>query len=243
MYTGPLLTQLLFGIFTPQKLTECARIDKVKRQARKEAWYDKPGEKPTLNPFKRSRTTQWTGGSRELLTDDNPDLENGLRAPNTHPSRGDGSPQYAGATDKDMLNGTEDVNERTSDPSSETVVPSHSTTSNTARPPSAELKARRRFMTRFLKRGGDSEAQENGNPMRTDTEKSGKQSLKHPKFTVGNQLRGTLFNSWINILILCAPVGIIINYLNVAPVSGCVLETWSLRSNEFSRLRFSWSTS
>ncbi|AEO66803.1 e085610c-fc2a-4e98-97a4-cf58daf70caa [Thermothielavioides terrestris] len=32
-------------------------------------------------------------------------------------------------------------------------------------------------------------------------------------FTVGNQIRRTLFNSWINLLLLAAPVGIAINYV------------------------------
>jgi Ca2+:H+ antiporter len=42
--------------------------------------------------------------------------------------------------------------------------------------------------------------------------------LKHKPFTVRNQLGATIFNSWINILILAAPVGIALNYTNVSGI-------------------------
>ncbi|ATY62690.1 sodium calcium [Cordyceps militaris] len=37
----------------------------------------------------------------------------------------------------------------------------------------------------------------------------------HPKqpFTLGNQIKRTIFGSWINLLIICAPVGIALNYV------------------------------
>ncbi|KAL2221648.1 sodium/calcium transporter [Thermoascus aurantiacus ATCC 26904] len=38
------------------------------------------------------------------------------------------------------------------------------------------------------------------------------------QFTVVGQLKATLFNSWINILLVAAPVGIIVNYLHLDPV-------------------------
>lgn len=34
-------------------------------------------------------------------------------------------------------------------------------------------------------------------------------------FTVRNQLQRTIFNSWINVLLLAAPVGIAINYAGI----------------------------
>lgn len=45
----------------------------------------------------------------------------------------------------------------------------------------------------------------------TDDSKSKK------KFTFASQLRATVFNSWINILILAAPVGIALHYTNQTP--------------------------
>ena len=38
------------------------------------------------------------------------------------------------------------------------------------------------------------------------------------KFTFGNQIRGTLFNSWINVLLIMVPVGIALNYAKINPV-------------------------
>ena len=38
------------------------------------------------------------------------------------------------------------------------------------------------------------------------------------KFTVGSQLRATLFNSWINLLLVFVPVGIALHYAGIKPV-------------------------
>ena len=52
-------------------------------------------------------------------------------------------------------------------------------------------------------------------------EKKERTFFKHltPKepFTVGNQIRRTLLGSWLNILLLAAPVGIAINYVEAVP--------------------------
>jgi hypothetical protein len=53
------------------------------------------------------------------------------------------------------------------------------------------------------RRGGKDEA-------RTDDK-----STKQQHFAFKNQLHATIFNSWINILLLAAPVGIAINYAGV----------------------------
>jgi Ca2+:H+ antiporter len=51
--------------------------------------------------------------------------------------------------------------------------------------------------------------------------KNSRTFFKHltPKepFTVRNQLERTLFNSWINVLLITAPVGIAINYVESIP--------------------------
>lgn len=141
-----------------------------------------------------------------------------LEAGNAVPDRASTEPPRTGTKavdpEKEVVSSPDSgSNSRPSDPASDTIVPSNST--GTARPPSAELTARRRFLNKF-KKNKDAEDPTQGGLSRKET---GGKSLKHPKFTVGNQLRGTLFNSWINVLIICAPVGIIINYLHVAPVS------------------------
>jgi Ca2+:H+ antiporter len=43
--------------------------------------------------------------------------------------------------------------------------------------------------------------------------------LAHKPFTFGNQIKNTLFNSWINILLIAAPVGIGLHFTTVQPVA------------------------
>lgn len=70
----------------------------------------------------------------------------------------------------------------------------------------------------------DSKTELNGagqNVAEKEKEKKQRTFFKHlqPKepFTVGNQIRRTLLNSWLNILLIAAPVGIAINYVDSVP--------------------------
>ncbi len=38
------------------------------------------------------------------------------------------------------------------------------------------------------------------------------------RYTVGNQLRAAIFNSWLNVLLLAVPAGFIVNYLHLNPI-------------------------
>jgi Ca2+:H+ antiporter len=59
----------------------------------------------------------------------------------------------------------------------------------------------------------DTEASDESKDEKSKKQHSWFQSVKpKEKFTVGNQIRRTLFGSWINILLLAAPAGIAINY-------------------------------
>lgn len=44
-------------------------------------------------------------------------------------------------------------------------------------------------------------------------------SVEAPKFTVASQLRATILNSWINVLILAAPAGIALHVVNANPIA------------------------
>ncbi|KAH0842763.1 Vacuolar calcium ion transporter [Fonsecaea pedrosoi] len=44
-----------------------------------------------------------------------------------------------------------------------------------------------------------------------------------PVFTAWSQIRATLFNSWINVLLIASPVGIAVNYADVDPVAVFVI--------------------
>lgn len=94
---------------------------------------------------------------------------------------------------------------RVSDPDTEATV-----AKIPSRVPSQEEKARRRFISRFKKEKSENEE---------DSEEKrpwykGK-VLHHEPFTVRNQIQATILNSWINILLLAAPVGIALNYAGV----------------------------
>jgi Ca2+:H+ antiporter len=78
-------------------------------------------------------------------------------------------------------------------------------------PPSEEQNARQRFISRFTSKKGEGQSKSR---MATGLSK-----LKHKPFTVGSQLQATIFNSWINVLLLAAPVGIALHFVNINPVA------------------------
>jgi Ca2+:H+ antiporter len=198
--------------------------DKVKRQARKEAWYDRPGEEPSYNPFKRSRTWQHQPHTNSL------DVEmgtEGMRSISRHSSEPGGrvnkhdepidqfesAPLEQGAGPSTSPEFDEKANGRTPEPSTETMLPSRT---SSGRQVPAEQNARQRFINKFRKSDGNSG--DDGEELeRSKTARSSKKSLKHKKFTVASQLKATVFNSWINVLILAAPVGIALNYVPGIP--------------------------
>jgi len=109
----------------------------------------------------------------------------------------------------------EGVSERPSAPESGTTV----VDTQSARPSSEEEKARRRFVRKFFKR--DKSSPKNSSKESDDSDKPEKRPwykgkvLKHDPFTVKNQISRTIFNSWVNLLLIAAPVGIGLNYSGV----------------------------
>lgn len=103
---------------------------------------------------------------------------------------------------------------RPSDPSTEATIVGR----RSSRQPSVEEKARRRFLDRFTKKGreevdGEEKKKKGGIFKGKD--------IKHAPFTLRSQLQNTIFNSWINILLIAAPVGIALNY--AGGVNGIVI--------------------
>ena len=56
-----------------------------------------------------------------------------------------------------------------------------------------------------------------------DDDKSYNNGKDKKKFTVWSQIRATLFNSWINVLLIASPVGIAVYYAGVNPVAVFVI--------------------
>lgn len=185
------------------------KLDRVRSYARRAAWYDEEGES-TFNPFKKIRAERRRKRSKDLedgLTCANPGgtclssiVEKKLESPQKKKGRticiwifilicaflftwstGISRNSEAGSHDKDAptLAGSEDaINVSNNSDGPDAATRMRKTRSNTSQTP----------------RESDSASARNS-------------TVDGPKFTVGNQLRSTIFNSWINILLILVPVG------------------------------------
>jgi Ca2+:H+ antiporter len=202
-----------------------AGLDQIKHQARKEAWYG-----DSYNPFSKRRGT-WGGTGNNAVNDPEKGQMNRevikestepLSVIQTEPpysrpfgSRSNGSnPDIRRSKDgeQDMattMSGASTYGKQREGDSEETAVDRQPT-----RRESQEHKARRRFLGRFSKKTKDDENVEEDDGKKKRPWYKGK-VLKHDPFTFRNQLERTLFNSWVNILLLAAPVGIAVNYAGI----------------------------
>ena len=91
-----------------------------------------------------------------------------------------------------------------------------------AKPDEKEGKPRRRRFAHlpFLAK---SEGESDGEEVKTARTRSGLWEKETQKFTVASQLRATLFNSWINVLLIFVPIGIAVNYTNISRVGVFVI--------------------
>jgi len=199
-----------------------AGLESIKRAARNEAWYS-----DSWNPFRKNmkRSSTWappsptekdietgrygvTGGVEGVAPSR---LSPVQTEPTGHgPPLGDETRRGSKQEEYQMTTPSGSGEQREAD-SQDTVVGSQST-----RPESQEVKARKRFISKYFNRGNDND---DGQVEESDAAKKrpwykGK-VLKHKPFTLWNQLRATIFNSYINILLLAAPVGIALNYAKV----------------------------
>lgn len=186
---------------------DTGETDKIKRLARTEAWYDRDGEKKSWNPFKKtSRTYRPKAGS---------DPEEGFVTDRSaSPIVGTNVDGTAEDDEKVMSNGHSRSGPSTS--SDPTIVPSR----QSQKAPSVEQKARSRFVSMLHRKKGEPEL-ERTESAEHKRKKSGFSITprKHKPFTLRNQLGATIFNSWINVLLIAAPVGIAVNYVHIAPVA------------------------
>ncbi|EKD20098.1 uncharacterized protein L3040_002225 [Drepanopeziza brunnea f. sp. 'multigermtubi'] len=200
-------------------------MHKIQRQARQEAWYG-----DSWNPFKKtgSRSKTWAASRNNDLeaagsTRGIDDIHKSpLAATQTEPIFHSRQPSEGtehdtiqrGSKDKEYemtrAPPAESNGKVTEEDSEETVVDRQST-----RPRSEEEKARRRFLGRFSKKGKSGQVTDGEDPEKKRTWYKGKVLPHKEPFTLRNQVQRTLFNSWINILLLAAPVGIAINYAGV----------------------------
>jgi Ca2+:H+ antiporter len=215
-------------------------LDKLKGQAKASAWYDSPDDEANLHlplglksPFTkyRSNTSRTT-----TLRDEERGMSGGLSQHRTNPedlaasgNRHDNlvghSPTHANTVPNITSSGSKSGNGNIDFPqyesprnSSDVVRESsekskapiradsklNGNTTDSEKDGLQERKSKRSFKDRLTGKGKEEDDNNNGKD-------------KH-RFTVGNQIRGTLFNSWINILLIASPVGIALYYAHVDPV-------------------------
>ncbi|KAI9373574.1 Sodium/calcium exchanger protein-domain-containing protein [Aspergillus egyptiacus] len=185
-----------------------------KSQARNLAWYDHDGEPTTHNPFKKfrrrpcrtssiqleSRLTKYASAGMAPPTEEvqrNREMREGLEGP-VH------ADTFPTPTNTDT---PESMKQGEPEPSMHNSAPINIT----SRSPSAEAEGGPRKRKGFwgLGKGIGGES--------SDAEGDG--SKDKPRFTAMGQFRATVLNSWINVLLLAAPAGIALNYVDVDPVA------------------------
>ncbi|KAI9821630.1 MAG: hypothetical protein M1827_002211 [Pycnora praestabilis] len=174
------------------------------------AWSEDPPNQ-NYNPFKRMKSRTNSNLSRTDVerglrqpTFDRTDTEKGLRSQALNqPTQPNGMP-ISSLNDNNpgtLDDGEKRTHEQESTDTSDTVVADCN--------PAGSQTRKRRFL------GIGKKQEENFGPARTESSDTSK--IKK-KFTFWSQIQNTLFNSWINILLLAVPIGIIVKYLHIAPV-------------------------
>ncbi|KAL3467397.1 sodium/calcium transporter [Aspergillus heterothallicus] len=191
-----------------------------KSQARRSAWYDEEGEPTIHNPFKKFRRRPRRTSSIQLENRLTPIATAGAIAPSEQVKR-----------NREMREGLEG-------PAHADTFPTRPTTTDTARPDSSLEKVEPEPSMRSnepinISNHNCSESDSSGKPRKRkgvlglgsrsedgETERSASDApVDKQKFTFVGQFKATVLNSWINILLVAAPVGIALNYVDVPPVA------------------------
>ena len=175
-------------------------IDKIKATARRSAWYGEEGdETPNYNPFRKVH-------SQKRKSNNASDLENQASPTAAPESNGiaetvPDSSRGGGDVEKETVpSGRKESSQESGAGTSEALIGADG------------LKQRK---SGFMSKIRPPKKNESGAALASSQSKSSKAA---PHFTVANQIRGTVFNSWINILLIFVPVGIALNYAKIDPV-------------------------
>lgn len=174
-------------------------LDIYRRHARNLAWYDEEGEPSSHNPFKKFRRPLRAniahieeGRRTRSLGDVSEDRRR--RQDMNHDI---GGPQHSDTMPNEPSGSELDTSSKTRSPPESSGQSDGLTNASTGLDKAAESgvpRQRKGFFGKF-RRNENSVVDE-------------KKSLAAPQhFTLGSQLRATLLNSWINVLLVAAPVG------------------------------------
>ncbi|KAJ5703687.1 sodium/calcium transporter [Penicillium malachiteum] len=176
--------------------------DKAKRAAHKLAWYDAEGEPTSHNPFRKIHRRQHrrtgTMGSVEL---ESQTFSGSLHDLSLSENRNRRREQADGLTGPEYSNSFPPDSEgkyTTGGAERSAPEPSNSSQAPINAPESPEQE------------DGMRKRKESSIDQRRSSEVKDPEDMKksEPQFTVASQLRATILNSWINVLIIAAPVGI-----------------------------------
>ncbi|PKX98463.1 putative sodium/calcium transporter [Aspergillus novofumigatus IBT 16806] len=195
-----------------------------RRQARNLAWYDQEGEPSNHNPFKKFRSRPRRSNSYQMESGLVPvrtagevrmseerrrrrDMTDGLAGP----EHADTFPPESSGTDG--LHRAESAEKSEPEPSMRSHEPINVSNQEEEQDEIPEGKPRKRktFMSGYGSRSEDGDA--------PSSVEGAKDVPDKQKFTAVGQLKATLFNSWMNLLLIAAPVGIALNYVDVDPVA------------------------
>lgn len=215
-------------------------LDKYRAAAKREAWYDDegPNAQPNYNPFRKIRTKSRGPDEEEkqasrIRTNRSENnaldpIEDERRSKNFEdirvPKHADTMPAASAIpasrptthglmTDVDYLNQSPhpEEHEREKECSEDSGIPSGETV--VAEPEHTTGKARRRKFP-FIGKSSKVEGSEEEEKPRRQSSLFRKETQK---FTVAQQIRATLLNSWINVLLIFVPIGIAVNYAPGVP--------------------------
>ena len=218
--------------------------DKYRAAAQQAAWYTEQDDaNPNYNPFRKIRTrnkdptpADEENGLRPPLayrseSNPTPEIERQRRLENsdTHeqPKHADTMPQSSSqpSSGKSPVEGTPSVKDfsRDHENSQDSGTTETSTVVDFEAKSDEKLgKPRRRFTKKFpFVRNPNTE--EDGDEVKKSRTRSGLFKNDTQRFTAASQLRATLFNSWINVLLIFVPIGIAVNFANVPKVGVFVI--------------------
>lgn len=167
-------------------------IDSIRRNARQLAWQYYDGSSRNYNPFART-----SKGSFPRGLDEEADVGRRTNDEQAHATHDTDNPSTFVADDKTRAPG---------DVPTDGAQPVSSETSNEEAAPNGQAVRRRGKFARMLHLGGSDQSSKEG-------KKSGLRAYKH--IPVMQQVKATVFGSWINLLLVCVPVGFAINYAHL----------------------------
>ncbi|ERF74258.1 hypothetical protein EPUS_01945 [Endocarpon pusillum Z07020] len=216
-------------------------MHKLRGEAKHAAWYDEPDEPANFNPFRKVRTDllgkknalrnaeNGDGGLTRSTTDQehrhadvsNRRAEMGAAADTpqrygTAPISGRSRTEHVPGSDSTQFEIIRTVSPKQEAPLEDSPLPLEETKDSTSGDtiaiedtPTSEKPRQRKGLKGMFRR--EKKVVGSDKPEGDDLEK--------PHYTFGNQIRATLFNSWINVLLIAVPVGIIVNYVHITPVA------------------------